>query len=178
MYNSNIINDLENLLYDFFVYRKNKKENEIKIKNYDLPYVNPVMLENNNSKQVVLENNNSKQVILENNNQEAQQTKSNSIITEIKNIVQEVLNEFENNGHLASDQTEINREILNQITQKIIFISTERISELKNILSQTTTGALNISHMLIELVESLVQNFHKKSFVIAKRNILNNYLPY
>lgn len=167
--NNNVVTDVEDLIYDFLCYRKNKKQNEIKMKS--VPFCTQSLIEDVDfdvDKMVEFP-----QPICS-NQKDAEYL--NYVMTELSHelntIIDEVLNEYDL-SQIFDDR--LDRETLSQIISRVIDLATERIDELKDINKQTQNiGAYSI---LKALVEALIINniFLKRK---PAHTNFDNFMPY
>jgi hypothetical protein len=173
--NSNFINDLEELLRDFLIYRESKKGNEIIIKQHSLPNANCMMLEqkqNENKKNVNSVNNE------KNNTPNQNRFSAKKFINEVNNSIQQIFNEYEANGKLTTSHGKIQNETSQEIVQQVISILNHNDGDANNFLNNIRSSNNNFYIILTEFIRSLVENFCKKKYNNANARPLDNYLPY
>ncbi len=170
----NIVNDFEDLVYDFLCYRKNKKQD---VKMRQLPFCCQSLIEDVDYD---CENLESLPEPMYCNMEDAKYYNfvMSELSREIDKIIDEILNEYEYEGSPIFEN-QIDRESLAQIVSKIIELAIDRIDELKDIkpdmkMQNFSAGPYSI---LKALVEALVINniFMKRR---PMRNGFNYFLPY
>ena len=166
-YNNNFLVDAEDLIYDFLTYRRNKNrcKNGTNLKVKALPFAMQSLIDN-----VDFEN--------KNNYCACKNIKQNNLNSKLENIIDEVLDDYEYDGSPIFE-SEIDRETLNQIIQKIIDMAINKIDEFKNIKNETqaqNTG-VNSYTILKSLIEAMLINniFHKRKNM---RDNFDKFMPY
>ncbi len=149
-YTNNIVADMEDLLYDFFSYRHNKKQDKIKMK------FTPSLIANVDFDLKC----------------DCNYSVQNELSHELETIIDEVLNDYEYEGSPIFED-KIDREALAQIIQKVLELANERIDELKEMQIQN----VNKNSILKALIEALVINniFLKRKPI---HRDFNKFVPY
>lgn len=170
---NNIVTDIEDLLYDFLNYRKNKKQNEIKMRAvpfYTQSLIEDVDFDLEKMKELP------KPVCSEKSDSEYLSVAKNELNQQLDTIIDEVLNDYEYDGSPIFND-EIDRETLAQIVQRVIDLAIQRIDELKDVKTQAQNFGFNQYIILKALAEALIiNNIFLKRKPIHKN--FNKFMPY
>lgn len=180
----NFLMDMEDLIYDFLTYRKNKfKNHELKKNAVKMSLANVQSLIENVDFDKLPEPIINKICFCEDNNNNNKN--NNQLNKKLDDIIDQVLNNYEYDGSPIFDDN-IDRETLAQIIQKVIDLAINQIDELKNInkninpdeiKQQNFNTGLSSYDILKSLIEALIINniFYKRK---ASRDDFNRFMPY
>lgn len=166
-YNNNFLVDAEDLIYDFLTYRRNKikYQNKAHPKLKALPFAMQSLIDN-----VDFEDKNNYCV--------CKNVKRDNLNSKLENIIDEVLDDYEYDGSPIFE-SEIDRETLSQIIQKIVDMAINKIDELKNIKSEPQAQNMGVDSYTIlkSLIEAMLINniFHKRK---KMRDDFDKFMPY
>lgn len=176
---NNFLMDMEDLIYDFLTYRKNRFKNEkhkkiaIKMNTDAIPFSVQSLIENVDFDKLPEPLVNKKICFCEN-------TTENKLNNKLDAIIDQVLSDYEYDGSPIFEDN-IDREALAQIIQKVIDLAINQIDELKNIKPEkdTQTQNFNMSSygILKSLIEALIINniFHRRR---VSYDDFNRFMPY
>ena len=172
---NSVLTDVEDLLYDFLCYRKNKKQNEIKLKT--VPFCAQSLIED-----VDFDVENVKRfpdpICYKEADNEYLNFAMSELSRELNTIIDEVLNEYEYDGSpIFEDQ--IDRETLAQIISKVVDLAIERIDELKDIKMEPETQ--NIGFRPYSILQSLIEALIINNIFLKRKPVhknFNNFMPY